>query len=159
MSSRAVCPIRPRLFRIGMHAATPSNKADGTPYTPALLPRAGLFLPGLPAMFGTLPYMSFGQWSIYHTPPIFLLHNNSVLCNFQYKFSHFFVNFFLPMFLTVKNGLIFKGLIKLIVQNKTAQHLGYVLAPKLLYSSRSKSRVKLKSADGKPTQLLNRLSS
>lgn len=109
-----------------MHAATPSNKADGTPYTPALLPRAGLFLPGLPAMFGTLPHMSFGQWSIYHTPPIFLLHNNSVLCNFQYKFSHFFVNFFRSMFLTVKNGLIFKAFIKLIVQNKTAQHLGYV---------------------------------
>ena len=61
------------------------------------------------------------------------------------------------MFLTVKNGLIFKGLIKLIVQNKTAQHLGYVLAPKLLYPSRSKSRVKLKSADGKPTQVVTHL--
>ncbi len=56
------------------------------------------------------------------------------------------------MFLTVKNGLIFKAFIKLIVQNKTAQHLGYVPASKLLYLSRSKSRVKLKSADGKPTQ-------
>ena len=99
-----------------MHAALPPNKAGGVPYTPALLPRAGLFLLGLPAMCGNLPYTSFGQWSIYHTQPIFLLHNNSVLCNFQYKFSHFFVNFFRPMFLTVKNGLIFKGLIKLIVQ-------------------------------------------
>ena len=132
-----------------MHAALPPNKAGGVPYTPARLPRAGLFLLGLPAMCGSLPYTSFGQWSIYHTQPIFLLHNNSVLCNFQYKFSHFFVNFFRPMSLTVKNSLIFKGLIKLIVQNKTAQHLGYVLAAKLLCLSRCKSGVKLQRADSK----------
>ena len=158
MSSCAVCVIRPRLFRIAMHAALPPIKADGAPYTPALLPRAGLFLLGLPAVNGSLPCTGLGQWSIYHTPPIFLLHNNSVLCNFQYKFSHFFVNFFRPMFLTVKNGLIFKGLIKLIVQNKTAQHLGYVFAFEFFYLSWRKGGIKLQSADSETPQLCNRLS-
>ena len=55
------------------------------------------------------------------------------------------------MFLTVKNG-DFQGF-GLIVQNKTAQHLGYVSASKLLCLSRSKRGVKLQSADGKPAQL------
>ena len=61
MSSRAVYAIRLRLFRIAMHSALPPNEADGAPYTPALLPRAGLFLLGLPAVNGILPYACFGQ--------------------------------------------------------------------------------------------------
>ena len=75
-----------------MHAATPSNKADGTPYTRHFSPRRTVLL-GLPAVNGILPsrasansqFTILSRFSYYIITPFYVIFNIN---------SRIFVNFF-----------------------------------------------------------------